>query len=360
MVEIEDYPGNLVEFGERFSTDAACRGYLEKIRWPDGFRCPACRGTGAWPTGRLGLWECRGCHRQTSATAGTIFEGTRKPLRFWFLAMWLITSEKNGISTLGLQRELGFTRYETVWTWLHKLRRAMVPRLPNPRFVGKTSMGPRGDAIAELDWSVGQVLACLDRNGLARDTIVMFSSDNGPVVDDGYRDQAVEKLGGHKPAGALRGGKYSKFDGGTRVPMMARWPGHIRADSVSSALISQVDLCASLAALTGQKLSGDTAPDSVNVLPALLGQSQTARQSLVEHNGTLALVEGDWKLIEPDNGPKVNQNTHTETGNDPQPQLYNLARDLGETTNLAAQYPDKVAGMTALLNEIRSRRGGRN
>ncbi len=172
-----------------------------------------------------------------------------------------------------------------------------VPRLPNPRFVGKTSMGPRGDAIAELDWSVGQVLACLDRNGLARDTIVMFSSDNGPVVDDGYRDQAVEKLGGHKPAGALRGGKYSKFDGGTRVPMMARWPGHIRADSVSSALISQVDLCASLAALTGQKLSGDTAPDSVNVLPALLGQSQTARQSLVEHNGTLALVEGDWKLI---------------------------------------------------------------
>lgn len=126
MVEIEDYPGNLVEFGERFSTDAACRGYLEKIRWPDGFRCPACRGTGAWPTGRLGLWECRGCHRQTSATAGTIFEGTRKPLRFWFLAMWLITSEKNGISALGLQRELGFTRYETVWTWLHKLRRAMV------------------------------------------------------------------------------------------------------------------------------------------------------------------------------------------------------------------------------------------
>lgn len=126
MVEIEDYPGNLVEFGERFGTDAACRAYLEKIRWPDGFGCPACGGTRAWPTGRLGLWECTGCHHQTSATAGTIFEGTRKPLRLWFLAMWLITSEKNGISALGLQRELGFTRYETVWTWLHKLRRAMV------------------------------------------------------------------------------------------------------------------------------------------------------------------------------------------------------------------------------------------
>lgn len=126
MAEIEDYPGNLVEFGERFTTDAACRAYLERIRWPDGFRCPACGGSRAWPTGRLGLWECVACHHQTSVTAGTIFEGTRKPLRLWFLAMWLITGEKNGISALGLQRELGFTRYETVWTWLHKLRRAMV------------------------------------------------------------------------------------------------------------------------------------------------------------------------------------------------------------------------------------------
>lgn len=126
MIEIEDYPGNLVEFGERFTTDAACRAYLERIRWPDGFRCPACGGSRAWPAGRLGLWECAGCRHQTSVTAGTIFEGTRKPLRLWFLAMWLITSEKNGISALGLQRQLGFTRYETVWTWLHKLRRAMV------------------------------------------------------------------------------------------------------------------------------------------------------------------------------------------------------------------------------------------
>lgn len=126
MVEIEDYPGNLIEFGERFTTDATCRAYLEGIRWPDGFRCSVCGGARAWSTGRLGLWECAGCHHQTSVTAGTIFEGTRKPLRLWFLAMWLITSEKNGISALGLQRQLGFTRYETVWTWLHKLRRAMV------------------------------------------------------------------------------------------------------------------------------------------------------------------------------------------------------------------------------------------
>lgn len=232
-----------------------------------------------------------------------------------------------------------------------------VPRLPNPRFTGKTSMGPRGDAIVELDWSVGRILDALDRNGLADNTLVMFSSDNGPVVDDGYRDQAVEKLGGHRPAGPLRGGKYSNFDGGTRVPLIARWPGHIRADSRSHALISQVDLLASFAGLAGQKVPDDAAPDSVNVLPALLGQSKTARRSLVEDAGALAVIEGDWKLIAPGDGPKMNTNTNTELGNDPQPQLYNLASDLGEKTNLAAQHPDRVRELTALLDKIRA--GGR-
>jgi len=229
-----------------------------------------------------------------------------------------------------------------------------VPRLPNPRFAGKTSMGPRGDAIAELDWSVGQVLDTLDRNGLADRTLVMFSSDNGPVVDDGYRDQAIEKLGGHRPAGPLRGGKYSNFDGGTRVPLIARWPGHITADSRSAALISQVDLLSSFAALAGQKVPESAAIDSVNVLPALLGQSKTARRSLVEYAGALALIEDDWKLIAPGSGPKMNRDTNTELGNDSEPQLYNLAADLGEKHNVAAQHPAKVREMTALLDKIRA------
>jgi arylsulfatase A-like enzyme len=228
-----------------------------------------------------------------------------------------------------------------------------VPRLPNSRFTRKTTMGPRGDAIAELDWSVGEVLACLDRNKLTQDTIVIFSSDNGPVVDDGYRDQAVEKLGSHKPAGKLRGGKYSIFDGGTRVPMMARWPGHIKPDSVSAALISQVDLLASFAALTGQTIPRDAGPDSFNILPALLGHSKTARDSLVEHAETLSFVEGDWKLILPSNGPKLNRNTNTELGNDPEPQLYNLAADPGERNDLAADQPDRVKQMTSQLNKIK-------
>ena len=214
-------------------------------------------------------------------------------------------------------------------------------------------MGPRGDAIAELDWSVGEILACLDRNGLTRETIVMFSSDNGPVVDDGYRDQAVEKLGSHKPAGKLRGGKYSIFDGGTRVPMMLRWPGRVKPDSTSSALISQVDFLASFAALAKQSVPA-TAPDSTNVLPALLGQSKTARKSLVEHADTLSLVEGDWKLISPSQRPKLNRNTNTELGNDPEPQLYNVADDPGEKTNLAAEHPDLVKKMSGQLEQIKS------
>jgi arylsulfatase A-like enzyme len=229
-----------------------------------------------------------------------------------------------------------------------------VPRLPNPRFTGSSSMGPRGDAIAELDWSVGEILACLDRNRLAQDTLVIFSSDNGPVVDDGYRDQAVEKLGNHKPAGPLRGGKYSIFDGGTRTPMIARWPGHIAAKANSNALISQVDLLSSFAALAEQKVPQGDAPDSVDVLRAFLGQTKTARRSLVEHAGTLGLVEGDWKFIEPGKGPKLNRNTNTELGNDPAPQLYNLAQDPGEVHNLATQYPDRVTAMSAALQRIKA------
>lgn len=229
-----------------------------------------------------------------------------------------------------------------------------VPRIPNPRFRGATPMGPRGDAIAELDWSVGQVLDCLDRNHLSENTIVMFSSDNGPVVDDGYKDQAVEKLGNHRPAGIFRGGKYSIFDGGTRVPMMARWPGHIRPDRLSHALISQVDFYASLAALAGQTVPHDAAPDSLNMLPALLGQTENARQSLIEDAGSLGLVEGNWKYIEPSHAPRFNRNTNTELGNDPEPQLYNLAEDPGEKNNLAAKFPDRVRQMAAELDQFKS------
>jgi arylsulfatase A-like enzyme len=228
-----------------------------------------------------------------------------------------------------------------------------VPRLPNRRFAGQTPMGARGDAIAELDWSVGQVLAALERNGLMRNTLVILSSDNGPVVDDGYRDEAVEKLGDHKPAGPLRGGKYSRFEGGTRIPFITSWPGKIAERATSDALVSQVDLFASLAALTGHKLGPEAAPDSFETVAALLGRSKTAREYAVEHAGSLALIQGDWKFIAPNPGQPVNRNTNTETGNAPEPQLYNWRSDPGEKNNLAAQNPDRVRSMSALLQKVR-------
>lgn len=228
-----------------------------------------------------------------------------------------------------------------------------VPRVPHPRFAGRSGLGPRGDAILQLDATVGTVLDALDRLGLAGRTLVLFTSDNGPVVDDGYRDEAFEKLGDHRPAGPLRGGKYSAFDGGTRVPFLVRWPGRV-APGTSDALVSQVDFLASFASLAGAALAAEDAPDSTNVLPALLGASPAGRDELVEHAGSLALVTPRWKYIEPGGGAKVSRETRIELGNAPEPQLYDLAADLGETTNVAARRPDVVRDLAARLERIRA------
>jgi transposase-like protein len=122
---VEDYPRDLLELERRFSTEAACRAYLFQLRWPDGFCCPRCGGRKAWPASDL-LWECAACHRQVSVTAGTVFQDSRLPLTLWFRAVWWVTSQKNGVSAMGLQRVLGLKSYKTAWALLHKLRRAMV------------------------------------------------------------------------------------------------------------------------------------------------------------------------------------------------------------------------------------------
>ncbi len=231
-----------------------------------------------------------------------------------------------------------------------------VPRVPHPRFVGKTSMGPRGDAIAEADWSVGEILNGLDRLNLARNTLVIFTSDNGPVVDDGYKDDAVSKLGSHKPAGPWRGGKYSNFEGGTRVPFIVRWPGNV-SPGTSGALLCQIDLLASLAKMSGT--SAAAAPnlsDSIDVLPALLGDSKTGRTELIEEAGALSLRQDNWKYIEPNDKRKINPETNTELGNDSVPQLYDLSTDPGETRNVASTYPDRVKSMASALDRIRTTR----
>ena len=230
-----------------------------------------------------------------------------------------------------------------------------VPRLPHPRFVGRTGLGPRGDAIAEMDWCVGEMLDALDRCGLKEDTIVIFSSDNGPVLNDGYYDEAVELCGDHRPAGPLRGGKYSMYDGGTRVPFIVSWPGNVEAGE-SDALVSQVDFLASFAGLAGVSLDADAGPDSVDVLNALLGRSDEGRAEIVLEGiqAKTVLRQGDWVFIPPHQGPPVNTNVNIETGNSPVPQLYYLADDIGQIENVASVYPDVAERMADRLREIRS------
>ncbi len=228
-----------------------------------------------------------------------------------------------------------------------------VPRVPHPRFVGKTDMGLRGDAIVQFDFQVGAILDKLDALGLADNTLVILSSDNGPVLDDGYKDQAVERIGDHQPAGPFRGGKYSRFEAGTREPFLVRWPDKVKPGT-SDAFVSQVDLIGSLAALTGQTLAAEDAPDSLNMLDALLGKDKEGRDHIVEHSWALAIRVGDWKYIEPNKGSKVAWSTGNETANDPKPQLYNLKDDIGETKNLAEKYPEKAKELAAKLDAIKT------
>jgi len=225
-----------------------------------------------------------------------------------------------------------------------------VPRVPHPRFAGKTTLGPRGDCILQADYCVGEVLKALDQQGLAQNTIVIFTSDNGPVINDGYYDDAVAKLGDHKPAGPLRGGKYSNYEGGTRVPFVLRWPAKVKP-ATSQALVSQVDFLASFSGLLGQSVDKETARDSQNTLDAFLGKDPTGRKYLIEHANKLSLRHGTWKYIESGNGPKRAAGTDTELGLDPSGMLFDLSSDLGETNNLIEKHLDRAKAMAAKLKE---------
>lgn len=227
-----------------------------------------------------------------------------------------------------------------------------VPRVPNPQFAGKSGMGPRGDAILEMDWAVGQIMNKIESLNLTEKTIVIFTSDNGPVVDDGYQDKAVELLGEHKPGGPLRGGKYSAFNAGTQVPFIVSWPGRMKYGT-SDVLISQVDFMSSFARMLGLQLTEKDAVDSYEMLDQLLGKSEKSRDNFV-HQGvsTMALVSGNWKYIVPKNGPKISQFTNIEMGNDTVPQLYNLKDDVGETKNLAFENLEKTKELEVLFQKI--------
>ena len=232
---------------------------------------------------------------------------------------------------------------------------AHVPRWPHPRFVGKSGMGLRGDALLQFDWTVGELMAALEKNGLAENTVFVLSSDNGPVVDDGYADRAVELLGDHRPWGPLRGGKYSIFEAGTRVPLIVSWPAKVKP-GVSDALVSHIDLYASMADLMGKKLKDGEGPDSHSTLDAFLGKDKKGRTYVIEVAGSMSVSDGEWKYIAPGNGAAYNRLTNTELGNSKEEQLYNLKNDIGEKTNLAAQYPKIVQKLKTILEQEKSKK----
>ena len=225
-----------------------------------------------------------------------------------------------------------------------------VPRTPHPRFEGKSGMGPRGDALLEADWVIGELYNTLEKEGLLENTLIIFSSDNGPVLNDGYYDDAVEKLGDHTPAGPLRGGKYSLFEAGTKVPFVTYWKGKIQP-GVSDALVTQIDLLSSFASLVG---SSETGPDSENLLDAFLGKSKKGREAVVLEAATkTALRAGDWAMIPPYKGPAVQNQVNIELGNSSEYQLYNLKNDPGQRNNLAASNPKKLEEMKKNYQKIR-------
>jgi arylsulfatase A-like enzyme len=227
-----------------------------------------------------------------------------------------------------------------------------VPRTPHPRFEGKSGMGPRGDAIVEADWCLGEFFKTLEDENLLENTLIVFSSDNGPVLNDGYYDDAVEKLGNHKPAGNLRGGKYSLFEAGTRVPFITYWKGKIQP-TVSDALICQVDLLRSIAALVNS--SAET-QDSKQLLNEFLGKSTKGRDKLIiEATTRTAMRKGDWLLIPPYNEAALNRQVNIELGNAKEWQLYNLSSDVSQQNDLAETNMEKLQELKKEFEEVRGK-----
>ncbi len=233
-----------------------------------------------------------------------------------------------------------------------------VPRAPHPRFQGATELGYRGDAMVQFDWTTGEIMKALEAHGLTENTIVIFSSDNGPVYDDGYADgtRINKSLGevdrGHDGSGIFRGGKYQIYEGGTRVPFIVRWPARVQPGT-SDALVNQIDLIASFATLLGQELPEDAASDSRNTLDAFLGQDTVGLPFMLEEaaRDARALRVGQWKYIAAE--------AKTWTGKVEPERLYNLVDDPSEQSNLANSHPEKAQAMAMQLQELISSTGVR-
>lgn len=231
------------------------------------------------------------------------------------------------------------------------------PYAPHERFVGKSEIGVYGDFLLELDWSVGQILDTLDSLGIAGNTLVFFSSDNGGV-QMGHRPAEFVNHNGHMTNGLLRGQKTESLEGGHRVPLLARWPGYIPAGSNSDALVALTDTMATLAELLGRELPADAGPDSCSYLGALLDKapSQSPRRVLVHesYRGGYGIREDDWKLLMIQGGGGIGWSPFGNDRSQPNGQLYHLKDDLKELNNLYETYPERVTQMAELLRTIRN------
>ncbi len=234
----------------------------------------------------------------------------------------------------------------------YAMQQPHVPRTPHPRFVGKSGLGPRGDVILEADWVIGEFIKTMEEEGLLENTLIVFSSDNGPVLNDGYYDDAVEKNGNHDPQGGLRGGKYSLFEAGTRVPFITYWKNNIKP-GVSDAIVCHIDLLASLAKLIGTE---ESTTDSQELLDVFKGKTNKGRDNLIiEATSRTALRSGDWLMIPPYNGKAFEEKVGIQLGNSPDFQLYNLKEDLGQETNIAKDNPEKLNELIQVFETLRGK-----
>ena len=231
----------------------------------------------------------------------------------------------------------------------YTLQQPHVPRTPHPRFVGSSGMGPRGDVIKEADWCIGELYNHLDENNLLENTIIIISSDNGPVLNDGYYDDAVEKLGDHTPAGKLRGGKYSLFEAGTRVPFITYWKGKTKPQ-VSDKIVTQIDFLNSFSTLVGSDINSS---DGVDLSDVFFNNEGDGRDEFVlEATTRTAFRSGNWVMIPPYPGPEKNYNVDIELGNSKEYLLFNLDSDLSQQNNLANSNPEKLQEMISKYKEI--------
>ena len=213
----------------------------------------------------------------------------------------------------------------------YSLQQPHVPRTPHPRFEGLSGMGPRGDVILEADWCIGQIYKTLEKLDLLKNTLIILSSDNGPVLNDGYYDNAVELLGDHDPFGGLRGGKYSLFEAGTKVPFIAYWKNTIQS-GISNEIISQIDLLSSISSIVGDKFRSRDGQDLSNLI--LNNHGKGRKELIIEATTRTAFRSGDWVMIPPYNGVPVNKNVNIELGNSNEYKLFNIKNDPSQRVNL--------------------------